>query len=64
MKKRNQNRFIVDNAKTERYMRSSIPAMQRLLNKHENDFKKALKNLVHVNVPNEFYPRGSLVEKI
>ena len=43
MKKRNQNRFIVNNAKTERYMRSSIPAIQRLLNKHENDFKKALK---------------------
>ena len=66
MKKRNQNRFIVNNAKTERYMymRSSIPAMQRLLNKHENDFRKALKNLVHVNVPNEFYPHGSLVEKI
>ena len=43
MKKRNQNRFIVNNAKTERYMRSSIPAIQRLLNKHENDFKKAKK---------------------
>ena len=64
MKKRNQNKFIVNCAKTERYRKSSIPAMQRLLNKHENEFTKALKNLVPVNVPNEFYPRGSLVEKI
>ena len=66
MEKRNKNKFVVNSTKTDRYMymKSSIPSMQRLLNKHENIFQKALKNLVPVNVPNEFYLRGSLVEKI
>ena len=64
MQKRNQNRFLENSARTERYMRSSIPSMQRLLNKHENKLKKALSNIVPVNVPNEFYLPGSLVEKI
>ena len=66
MEKRNKNKFVVNSTKTDRYMymKSSIPSMQRLLNKHENIFEKALKNLVPVIVPNEFYLRGSLVEKI
>ena len=64
MKKRYQNRFIVNSAKTERCRRSLIPTMQRLLNKHENEFTKTLKNFVPFNVPNGFYPCGSLVEKI
>ena len=45
MEKRNKNKFVVNSTKTDRYMymKSSIPSMQRLLNKHENIFEKALK---------------------
>ena len=35
MVKRNQGKFYVNNAKTERYKNSTIPFMQRLLNKYE-----------------------------
>ena len=59
MQKRNQDRFIVNSAKTERYKRSSIPSMQRLLNKYDREFKMVLKS----SVSNELYPRGSLVVK-
>ena len=59
MQKRNQDRFIVNSSKTERYKRSSIPSMQRLLNKYDREFKMVLKS----SVSNELYPRGSLVVK-
>ena len=48
MEKRNQGKYFVNKAKTERYKKSSIPSMQRLLNKYEASFKNALKCLVSV----------------
>ena len=59
IQKRNQDRFIVNSSKTERYKRSSIPSMQRLLNKYDREFKMVLKS----SVSNELYPHGTLVEK-
>ena len=59
MQKRNQDRFIVNSSKTERYKRSSNPSMQRLLNKYDREFKMVLKS----SVSNELCPRGSLVVK-
>ena len=35
MKTREEEKFIVQHANTERLKKSSIPYMQRLLNKHE-----------------------------
>ena len=63
MKKRYDNKFIINSAKTERYMRSSIPSMQRMLNDYEKKLKNALNNVVPVNVSNDFCSRSSLVEK-
>ena len=37
MKKRNGEKFVVKKAFTERYRRSAIPNMQRLLNNSENE---------------------------
>ena len=52
MKKRSGEKFVVRKAFTERYRRSAIPNMQRLLNKLENEkietFKK-IENTVPVN---------------
>ena len=57
MEKRKPNRYIENIARTERYFKSSIPSMQRLLNRYERKLK-------HLFVPNEIYPRDSLVVKI
>ena len=49
---RDCKKFVVIKAMTERYKRSSIPSMQRLLNKSEkerNDMMKIIKNTVPVN---------------
>ena len=51
MVKRNQGKFYVNNAKTERYKNSTIPFMQRLLNKYEANVKCSLKSLSSVSVP-------------
>ena len=60
MKKRTSNKFLVNTARTERYSRSSIPSMQRMLNSYEKDLQRALR----VNpVPNKLYPCDSLVVK-
>ena len=52
MEKRNGERFVVKKALTERYKRSAIPNMQRLLNNNEREkmmiFRK-IKNAVPVN---------------
>ena len=52
MEKRNGERFVVKKALTERYRRSAIPNMQRLLNKNEKEkmeiFRK-IRNVVPVN---------------
>ena len=45
MEKRNQDKFVVNKAKTERYKRSTIPSMQRLLNKFERNVQSAFKSL-------------------
>ena len=46
--------FIVNSARTERYLKSSIPSMQRMLNKHERQLRNNY-------VTDEIYPCGSLV---
>ena len=57
MEKEWTEKFFVNSVRTERYLNSSIPSMQRLLNRYE----KKLRDIV---VTNEIYPCGSLVEKI
>ena len=57
MEKRKTEKFFVNSARTERYLNSSIPSMQRLLNRYERKFRDII-------VTNEIYPCGSLVEKI
>ena len=52
MEKRNGQKFVVTKALTERYRRSSIQSMQRLLNKVErerSEMMKKIKNTVPVN---------------
>ena len=52
MEKRSGEKFVVKKALTERYKRSAIPNMQRLLNKNEREkmeiFRK-IRNVVPVN---------------
>ena len=62
MKIRNQQKFIINSANTERYKRSSVPAMQKLLNDYDKSFKSICKSLYPVT--NEICQIGSLVEKI
>ena len=62
MKKRNQQKFIVNSACTERYKKSSVPAMQRVLNDLDKNFKSVSESLYPVT--NEICQTGSLVEKI
>ena len=52
MEKRECQKFVVINAMTERYRRSSIPSMQRLLNESEkerSEMNKKIQNTVPVN---------------
>ena len=52
MEKRDCKKFVVIKAMTERYKRSSIPSMQRLLKKSEKERSermKIIKNTVPVN---------------
>ena len=49
MDKRNPERFVVNNAKTERFKRSAIPFLQTLLNEDYTKQKKDLSNLLQVN---------------
>ena len=57
MTKRNPDKYVVNGAYTERYRRSSVPFLQRLLNEDYARQKKELKcllqvnNDVHLNVP-------------
>ena len=46
MKTRNKKKYVVNYAQTERYQKSSIPSMQRLLNRNESSMNKILKSLV------------------
>ena len=38
-------KYIVNNAKTERYMKSAIPSMQRLLNQSEREKSEIMKRI-------------------
>ena len=52
MKKRNAEKFIVTKALTERFRKSAIPSMQRLLNNDDKEKKeifKVIENTVPVN---------------
>ena len=48
MRKRNSEKFYMKTNNTERYQRSAIPAMIRLMNKEELKLKKALNSLIYV----------------
>lgn len=50
MNKRKESKFFVNQTKTERYKKSSIPYMQRLLNKEEKVFKNCLVRQSNVNL--------------
>ena len=62
MKTRNPKKFVVNSACTERYSKSSVPAMQRLLNEHDKKFNDMISSLCPVT--NENCQTGSLIEKI
>ena len=49
MKKRNPEKYVVTNAKTERYRKSAVPFLQRLLNDDYAKQKKDLKCILQVN---------------
>ena len=49
MKKRNPDKYVVNCAKTERYRRSAVPFLQRLLNEDYAKQRKDLKCLLQVN---------------
>ena len=49
MKKRDHEKYVVTSANTERYRRSAIPFLQRLLNDDYRKQKKDLKSLLQVN---------------
>ena len=49
MKKRNPEKYIVHNYYTERYGRSAVPFLQRLLNEDYEKQRKNLKCLLQVN---------------
>ena len=42
---RNKEKYVVNIARTERYKKSAIPFMQRLLNKDECEKKKIIKKI-------------------
>ena len=45
MKKRNQKKYVENYAQTERYKKSSIPSMQRLLNRYERNLNSIIENV-------------------
>ena len=49
MRKRNTQKYIVNNCKTERYGRSAVLFLQRLLNEDYRKQKKDIKSLLQVN---------------
>ena len=61
MDRRNKRKYIENNASTERYKKSAIPSMQRLLNKYQRDVNGILKSLLLVS--NDLYHYDSFVEK-
>ena len=61
MDRRNKRKYIENNASTERYKKSAIPSMQRLLNKYQRDVNGILKSLLPVS--NDLYHYDSFVEK-
>ena len=54
MNQRKFRKFFVNNSKTERYKKSSVPYMQRLLNKEDRVFKSFVS---HSNVRYYNYAR-------
>ncbi len=57
MQKRNAEKFVVTKALTERFRKSAIPNMQRLLNKNDKEKKeiyKVINSTVPVNNDNMF----------
>ena len=46
MKKRNVEKFLINNIVTERYKRSSIPVMKKMLNEEDLRLKEPCKALI------------------
>ena len=59
---RNPEKYFIKQGNTERYKRSSIPAMIRILHKEELKLKKAMKCVMPV--PREHCHRNSISVKI
>ena len=55
MEKRSNEKFVVTKAMTERYRRSSIPSMQRLLNNAEKERSKLMSKIINT-VPVNYDP--------
>ena len=49
MKKRSPEKYVVNFTNSERYRKSAVPYLQRLLNKDYSKQKKDLKSLLQVN---------------
>ena len=62
MKKRNVEKFLINNIVTERYKRSAIPAMKKMLNEEELKLKRAIQNIDIV--PRELCFSNSISAKI
>ena len=62
MKKRNVEKFLINNIVTERYKRSAIPAMKKMLNEEELKLKRAIQNIDIV--PRELCFSNSISVKI
>ena len=48
MKKRTEEKFLINNIVTERYKRSSIPAMKKMLNEEDIRLKIAMQNIIPI----------------
>ena len=62
MKKRNVERFLINNIVTERYKRSAVPAMKKMLNEEDLRLKRAMQNINIV--PREHCFINSISKKI
>ena len=50
MQKRSPEKYVVNHTNNERYRKSAVPYLQRLLNKDYSKQKKDLKSLLQVNI--------------
>jgi len=61
MKKRTEEKFLINNIVTERYKRSSIPAMKKMLNEEDIRLKIAMQNIIPITGGVENIPELDLI---